>query len=252
MKMKNKKGQITIFIILALILVVGFILVFLVMNPPETKIIDDKNPQAFIETCTKEAVEEAIEIISKSGGDINPRGFISYKDEDITYLCYASDVYFPCTNQRPLLIEHIENEITKHITPIVSDCFFSLKQKIEKTHAIETSGMEIKTTLHTKSISVEINKKFKIIRNGESTDINTFRMRFVHPIYDLAKIAMEIVNQESKYCNFDELGYMIVYPKYDITKFITGEADIIYIIEDISTKNKFKFAVKSCELPPGF
>ena len=250
--MKNKKGQITIFIILALIIVVGFILVFLVMNPPEVKIIDNKDPQAFIEACTKEAVEEAIDIISKSGGDINPKGFLSHKDEDITYLCYTNDIYFPCTNQRPLLIEHIENEITKHITPIVSDCFFSLKQKIEKTHAVETSGMEIKTTLHTKSISVKIDKKFKIIRDGESTDINTFRMRFVHPIYDLAKIAVEISNQESRYCNFDELGYMIVYPKYDITKFITGEADVIYTIEDISTKNKFKFAIRSCKLPAGF
>jgi hypothetical protein len=248
----NKKGQITIFIILGLILVVGFALVFLLINPPEAKIIDDKNPTAFIETCTQEAVEEAIEIISRSGGDINPRGFLKYKDEDITYLCYTNNLYFPCTTQRPLLIEHIESEITNHITPIIADCFFKLKEKTEKTHTVETSGINLITTLHTQSVAVKIDKKFKMTRKGESIDINTFRMRLVHPIYDLAKIAMEITNQESKYCNFDELGYMILHPEYDITKFITGNANIIYGVRDISTNQEFKFAIRSCRLPEGY
>ena len=89
-------------------------------------------------------------------------------------------------------------------------------------------------------------------RNQESREFDNFKMIMAHPIYDLAEITMEIANQESRYCNFDELGYMILHPKYDITKFITGEADIIYTVTEISTGEKLTFAVTSCELPPGY
>ena len=100
----SKKGQVTIFIILGLILVVSFIIIFLLINPPEIKVVDEDNPQAFIESCTRGAVEEAIDLLSKRGGDISPKGYISFKGEEITYLCYYNNFYEPFINQRPLLI----------------------------------------------------------------------------------------------------------------------------------------------------
>jgi len=73
----------------------------------------------------------------------------------------------------------------------------------------------------------------------------------IHPIYNLAEISMEIVNQEIVYCNFDELGYMILHPEYDIIKFITGSANTIYILTDRPSNIKFQFATRNCLLPPG-
>lgn len=248
----NKKGQIAIFIILALIIIVGVIIIFLLFNPPEIKILDEKNPQASVESCTREAVEEAIEILSRQGGDIQPKGFIRFKGEEITYLCFNYDYYDNCINQRPLLIEHIENEITDYIRPKVEACFNDLKNLLENRYEIETSEMKISTKLHSKNVIVEIDKKFKMSRGDEVREFDDFRMHMVHPIYDFANIAMNIVNQESRYCNFDELGFMILYPNYDITKFITGEADVIYKIKERSTGEEFDFAVRSCVLPAGW
>ncbi|MDP7521220.1 MAG: hypothetical protein QF567_03225, partial [Candidatus Pacearchaeota archaeon] len=57
---------------------------------------------------------------------------------------------------------------------------------------------------------------------------------------------------ESGYCNFDELGYNILHPQYDVRKFITGNSDIIYTIKDIGTEEDFVFAIRSCKLPAGF
>ena len=250
--MQNKKSQITIFIILGLIIVVGFFIVFLLMKPPEVKVIDEKNPQAFIESCTREGVEEAIELLSKGGGDISPKGFIAYEGEEITYLCYNANFYDPCINQRPLLVEHIEREITNHVTPIIAGCFNDLENKLEGRYDVEVSGMKVKTTLQSKNVVVKISKEFKMTRKGESRDFTEFRMHMANQIYDLAKIAMEIVNQEISFCNFDELGFMILNPKYDITKFITGEADVIYTITNLETDQKFTFAVRSCKLPEGY
>ncbi|MAG61408.1 hypothetical protein CMI43_01145, partial [Candidatus Pacearchaeota archaeon] len=42
---RSKRSQTTIFIILALIIVVGLMIVFLLFNPPEVRVIDRNNPQ---------------------------------------------------------------------------------------------------------------------------------------------------------------------------------------------------------------
>jgi hypothetical protein len=249
---KNKKSQITIFIILGLIIVVGFAIIFLLVNPPKFKAVDKNNPQAFIESCTKGAVEEALNLLTKRGGDINPVGYVYYKGENIAYLCYNEEFYESCINQRPLLIEHIEKEITDYIKPIIGECFFDLKSELEKRYEIKESDMEIKTKLQSGHISVKIDKNFEMIRKGEVRDFKNFRMNMVHPIYDFAKISMEIVNQEISFCDFDELGYNIIHQKYDIKKFITGDSDIIYNIKELSTGEEFTFAVKSCKLPAGY
>ena len=249
---RSKRSQTTIFIILALIIVVGLMIVFLLFNPPEVRVIDRNNPQGFIESCTRQATEEAIDLLSKRGGEINPKGSVAYEGEDITYLCYNNKFYETCVNQRPLLIEHIEKEITKYITPIVADCFFDLRKELESRYNIEESEMKIETRLRSGHVSVKIDKNFKMVRRGEVRDFNQFRMNLVHPIYEFAKISMEIVNQEITYCNFDELGHNILHPQYDVRKFITGNSDIIYTIKDIGTEEDFVFAIRSCKLPAGF
>jgi len=248
----NNKAQVTIFIILGLIIVVGFIIVFFLMNPPEITVVDNDNPHAYIESCTRQATEEAIDFLSKRGGDITPRGSVAYEGEDITYLCYNEQFYESCINQRPLLIEHIQDEITNHITPIVADCFFDLRKSLESRYEIEESEMIIDTRLQSGHVSIKIDKNFKTVRRGEVRDFNNFRMNMVHPIYEFAKISMEIVNQEITYCNFDELGHNILFQQYDIRKFITGNSDIIYTIKDLETEEEFVFALRSCTLPAGF
>jgi len=92
---RNVKAQVTVFIILGLMLVVGFLIIFFLIKPPQLSVIDEKNPQAFIESCTREATEEAIETLSRKGGDISPKGYVSYDGEEITYLCYFDGNYEP-------------------------------------------------------------------------------------------------------------------------------------------------------------
>ena len=216
------------------------------------QVVDENNPEAFIESCAREAVEEAINITSMNGGDLSPKGFMVFDGGEVTYLCFSYDTYLPCTNQRPLLVEHLENEITDYITPKIEECFNDLKKRLGNRYSIETSATNIITKLQSESVTVIINKKFKMSRDGEVRDIKEFRMHITHPLYNLAKLAMEIVNQEVRFCNFDELGYALLNPEYDIVKVITGDADIIYKIKGLETNQEFRFAVRSCALPAGY
>ena len=108
---ESKRSQVTIFIILGLIVVVSFIIIFLFFNPPEIRMVDENNPQAFIESCTRETVEEAINLLSKRGGDINPVGSVVYDGENIAYLCYNEEFYESCINQRPLYVPEKKDDM---------------------------------------------------------------------------------------------------------------------------------------------
>lgn len=254
---KNKsKGQVTIFIIIALIIVVAIALIFVLWREPEAGVTPPTDPEGYIEKCIKDATKEAIEILSEQGGDIKPEGSVMYKNENIAYLCYNVNFYQPCIMQRPMLIEHIEKEIANYIEPGVKDCFYSLKQELDKRNYDVSMGnldtKDITTELQTKKVTVTIKRKFEMTKNEETRKFEKFSAQVSSPIYDLAKIAMEIANQEARYCNFDVLGFMIIYPDYDAEKFRTGNSDTIYVLKDIATGKTFSFAIRSCAMPAGF
>lgn len=253
-KVNSRKSQVTIFIIIALIIIVAIALIFVLWKKPTVSISPETNPSAYIEKCTKDATKEAIDNLSEQGGDIKPEGSVMYKDKSIAYLCYNANFYKPCVNQRPLLIEHIEKEITNYIEPKMRECFSDLRQELEKrNYNVEMGNMnteDIKTELQSKRVIVTIERKLQITKNEETKKFDLFKIQLSNPIYELAKIAMEVANQESRYCNFDILGFMIIYPEYDAKKFRT-DSDTIYILKEVATGKEFTFAIRSCAMPAG-
>tara|TARA_Y100000310_G_scaffold66661_1_gene62000 strand:+ start:409 stop:1170 length:762 start_codon:yes stop_codon:yes gene_type:complete len=251
-KINNKKGQIAIFVILALILVTLISLIFVVKKGPDVKIIDEQNPQAFIEGCTREAVEDALNLIMKQGGDIEPRGMIRFDGENITYLCYNENYYSSCTNQRPMLLKHIKNEITEYVRPRVSNCFESLKKELEPRYVVEMdTNWELTTILATQEVKIEINREFKMKRGDEIRNFELFKINIISPVYELAKTAIEITNQESEYCYFNINGFNMNYPKWEVRKEMMDDSKI-YKIKERASNQKFNFAIRGCVMPPGF
>lgn len=252
-KNKQSRGQITIFVIIALIIVGVIILIFILWRRPTVTISPTENPESYIQKCLEDYTKEAIDLLSEQGGDITPEGSVTYQGKNITYLCYNLNFYKPCVNQRPMLIEHIEEQITDYLEPRMRNCFASLKEELEKrNYIIEYRGMNITTDLQTKRVVVTINRKLLMTKNQETRSFDKFRAQISSPIFDLAKVAMEISNQEAQFCNFDVIGFMITYPKWDIEKFRTGDSDVIYTIKEVSSGEEFTFAIRSCAMPPGF
>jgi hypothetical protein len=251
--MKNKKAQVYIFVILAIVLVIGILLFFVMSDSGKVKINDEANPQAYIESCIDGSVDEAVEILVEQGGYIEPTNSVKYKeDKKIGYLCYNRNFYLPCINQEPMLIEHIEEEINNYIEPRVEACFNGLKQNLEKkNNVVEIGDMDLNVDLRTNQVLVLVDRDLEITKNEDTRRFEKFEVNTPHPLYNLAHIALEIVNQEAKFCNFDYLGYMIFYPNYDIRKFVTGSGVKLYTIGDVATGKEFKFAIKSCVVPPG-
>ncbi len=248
---RKNKGQTTIFVIIAIIIVGVIVVLFVLRSRPTIIVSPDFDPSSYIEGCMKESTEEAINILSEQGGDIISDGSVMYKDKNITYLCYNANFYKPCINQRPMLIEHIEKEINEYLEPRMRTCFSALRQELEeRNYVVSLEGMNITTELQNRKVIVTINRGLSMTKE-ETRRFEKFKTQISHPLYDLAKIAMEISNQEAQYCNFDALSFMLIYSDYDIQKFRTGNSDTIYTLKDLQTNKEFRFAIRSCALPAG-
>ena len=81
-----KKGQVTIFIIIAVLIVAFAILIYIIYPDITTDTgFDSKNPSAFIQSCLEEEIENNVERLSLQGGSLAPEHYIMYNDERLEY-----------------------------------------------------------------------------------------------------------------------------------------------------------------------
>lgn len=254
----NSRSQVTIFIIVAIILVaavVAFYLMFgktiITINQPS---IND--PEQYIGKCARDAASEAINIMLPQGGYLNPTNYKLYEDQKIAYLCYTTVFYQRCTAQEPMYIRHLQDEITNYSSPKIEACFSDMKYELErKGYSVEMGDMNVETKLSENIVNMEMTRKLTLSKQGETRKFESFSSSLNSPLYNLAVVAQEIASQEAKYCNFEYVGFMILYPEFNIYKKSVSEgltASKIYLIQDRTTEKQLNMAIRSCAVPAGF
>ena len=256
-KMRNKKGQITIFIIIAVLLVAVIALFFVIAGKSPIDVIKPSmpNPQENIEKCVKDSTLEAVAIMMPQAGYISPENYKLYNNNKVQYLCYTNKFYYPCINQEPMYIQHLEEEIKNYIKPKIETCFYNLKRTYqERNYVVEVGAGDININLVQKQIEVDVNKGLKISKNEETRNYEKFKVKIISPLYDLAIVAQEITNQEAKFCYFEYLGFSLLYPTISIDKKQVGSEETvskIYSIRDKISGKELLIAIRSCAMPGG-
>jgi hypothetical protein len=255
-----KKGQVSIFITIGIILVVALVLFFvfkegLIPNPLPEK---ESNQNAFLEACIESKVKDTINIIGLQGGYVHPEFSFKFKFEDeeyqnISYLCYNENYYLPCINQEPMLIQHIKDEIKNEIKSTVEDCYNEMVLNLEKdNYEIKSKKYrDFEVEIIPRKININIDAEISAKKNDIDFNQKGFKVSVNSYLYELAVVAQEILSQEGEYCNFEVLGFMLYNPIFKIDKFKTGDSRTIYTIKHKKSKEFFRFAVRGCVIPPG-
>jgi hypothetical protein len=249
----EKKGQVTIFIIIAIVIVVAAVLVYSFYPQIKSGLgIGLKNPQAFIQECIEEEIEDAVEKISLQGGSIEPEHYIFHDDQKVEYLCYTGEYSKICSIQRPLLKSHIEDEIEDEIEDDVSNCFDSLKNSYEKKGydvILKTGVMKIE--LLPKRIVSIFNYSLTLTK-GDTESYKSFEVILNNNLYELVAITDSIIDWEATYGDAETTVYMNYYHDLKVEKTLKSDGTKIYILTDRNRGNKFQFASRSLVLPPGY
>ncbi len=248
----TKRGQIALWTIIAIV-IVAFIALIFIFNP--NTIIPSQNsqdPVSFINKCVRSQITEALDIMLPHGGFIAPTNFKRYRYTDVEYLCENTGYFKPCINQHPLLLREMQQEIKSYTQPRIEHCFDTLQEELMSNNYEVTQGsLEYAVQLGPDRVYVDINKSFTLIKGGETKTFTSFPVEVISPAYDLAQVANIIANEEAQYCYTEYVGYMLLYPRFDIEKFTLSESTRIYTITDKYSQKSMNIAIRGCAIPPG-
>src|SRR3989338_6177822 len=249
---QNKKAQVAIWFIIAIVIVALIAAIYIFSKKPITPGIEFENPQDRIESCAIDAVNEAAELIIKHGGFVEPKNFKIYKNNKIEYLCENTGNFKPCINQHPMLLEEIKKEILNYVFPRIDQCFTIAIEELEKRqYSASMEPMKINVTLASDRIFLFIDRDLTLTKQENTERFKNFNIEINNHLYDLTKLAVEIGNQEAKFCYFEYVGYMILYPRFSIEKVALSDSTKIYTLKDKHSNKEMNIAVRGCAIPPG-
>ena len=252
MKRGEKKGQLTIFIIIAIVIVAIGVLMYLFFPQIKTGLgISTNDPNVFIQDCMEEKIESTVKTLSSQGGSITPINYFPYQDENIEYLCYTNEYYIPCVMQQAMLKQHIENEIKNEILAEKKACFDSLKKNFESSgYTVTLIEGETRVELLPKRIVVAFENDLTLTKDG-SERYDKLSVVLNNNLYELISIAKSILNMEARYGDSETTIYMNYYHDLKVEKKKQTDGTTIYILTDRNKGDIFQFASRSIAWPPG-
>jgi len=254
--LKRKGGQVTLFVILAII-IVAVLIIFFTYALPKIKIYFS-NPQVVLENCFKDNIEKELPKILLSGGTLTPELYFMYEGGMVDYLCYTSEYYKTCTMQKPFIKQDIENQLKTAIKANVQKCFDDYAEKLKiKGYIVNISSesADLNIQILPKEIVAYLNNQITA-KKGEETisysGANLFKAKISSNVYEILMVASSILNFEARYGDSNPETYMFYYKNLKVEKKKQSDGTKIYIITDKNTAEKFKFATRSLAWPPGY
>jgi hypothetical protein len=251
--MREKRGQVTIFVITALVLVVVSISVYALYPQIKSTLgLDVKNPNQFVQDCVEEHLKEAKEKLVLQGGSIDPEHYYLYNDDKIEYLCYNQEYYAMCVVQQPLLKSHIEAELAREIASSTQECFSELESVFKgKGYEVSLRRGNVEIELLPKRIVAKLDHSLILIKDSRE-EYKSFNVVINDNLYELVSIANSIISMETKYGDSETTTYMNYYHDLKVEKLKQTDGTTIYILTNRNTQNKFQFASRSLAWPPGY
>jgi len=251
--MKNKRGQVTLFIIVAiLIIIIGAIIYFLFPGIGTNIKQDTENPEVYLQQCLQEEFESKIKNITSHGGSLKPEHYIMYEGDKIEYYCYTEEYYKTCVVQRPLIKHHVEKGILNAIDEKSKTCFD------EMVNSFESKGYEVELDRKGKSVNIMpgrtiLNFNHSLALTKEDTkNYDKFSISVNNKLYEMVFIAMSIIDWETSYGDAETTVYMDYYRDIKVEKKKQSDGSTIYILTDRDKGTKFQFASRSIPWPPGY
>lgn len=245
-----ERGQVSLFVILAIAIVAVVIFVFAFSLGPRLVSGGEFNPQQVIDRCVKESLSDKLGTITIQGGFLEPTDYKLYRDVKATYLCKTSSDYEPCITQHPLYISEVKEEIRWLVKEDVENCFVILEEEMRSMN-YEFSGGEVDVEIIFKQDRVEakVYRDFSYSKNGESRSFDSVTTTMESPLYKLMMIASEITSSEATLCSFENIAYMALDKNIDIRKFTMSDSTKIYTIKDKATGKEMNIAIRGCVTP---
>ncbi len=249
----NNKGQIAIFIIVGVLIFVSLTVFFLVRDTEVTLPTGTEfGPERFMGSCVRQSLRETTDLMLTQGGFVNPKNAVVSNGTTVTYLCKNINYYESCIAQHPAYLSELQEELRAQLVNDIPSCLDSLKTELERrNYDVQLGEYDAKVTLKPEIVDVSIPIELTLTKNDVVQRISQLDTSLRIPLYNLGRVANELVSQEARFCYSEYVGYMLLYPSYDIRVKTLSDTTKVYSVTHLPTDKTLQFAIRGCVIPAG-
>ena len=225
----RKRGQLTIFIILGLAIVIIIISLFLlvsntnIIRPTRSTPSEIKNLEYQIEDCLEQRLNDAIGLVGLGGGYIYPENIIDSVFGEVSYAYKQRRIILPT-------IRNIEEDIAKYISESVPFCI-ELEENIEIKDNVKTN-----VKIERDVVRANINIPFYFYDNEKVIRVNNnYNSEVEIRLWKIHSVAQQIIEKQRNYEGIP-LTFIASDEEHDIFYDFYDEETVIYIIHDEESK----------------
>jgi len=246
----QKRGQVTIFIIVAIIIVFGIIAFFSFSN---FSFSTNSQKSLYIESCIENELQDSLAELALNAGQINPSFTTMYMDENISIVCYTSEYYKPCVVQQPFLKQTFEDSLNKVMKPKIESCYETgIDELKSKGYNVVSGKLSYDIKINPDgTIKVELKAPTTISSDEDTTArVENFEIIMASNLYEVITVANSILQFETHYGDAEVSSFMLYYPDLKIEKIRRDGGIRIYVIT--SEEIEYKIASRSYAWPAGY
>ena len=129
---------------------------------------------------------------------------------------------------------------------------FTLKELEKRGSDVSINEQpELNVEMGQDKILLDISQSMTVEKNSETRTFKNFDVEIKSPLYNLALVSLDIVEQEAEHCYFSYEGYNAFYPRYVIRPDSLSNSNVIYTIKDKNSEKEFSFAIRGCAVSAG-
>ena len=212
----KKKGQITVFVIIGIVIIALIVLLYAFrtkISLPFVQVsLQDEMQQVRgdIQECLENSASGPVERIGLQGGYLStpPGSYRLFNDTTISYLCYNQVGKSTCTN-RLLTLDNMQEQLSSAIEEVLPECL-----EVDVSSGVELrlpDTYKVKTEIQPSKVLVVLDYPITLVnkKSGDELTEKTFSATVEAPLGDLYNVAMDIVDSEATGGRFDVLTYVL-------------------------------------------
>jgi hypothetical protein len=236
------KGQVTIFIILAILLVSGVIVFFILKNSFSSKThfsLEEDSIISRVDSCISSMALEGIKEISLKGGYYEvPSPKKVFLGREIPYYVYRGDSYIL---EKGALEESISDYLETNLP-------FCVKNISLSNYELTFGSVSVYSFFSENALVLKVHYPIQLLFNGASDNLNNFQVSIETNFYENFLLIREILNEQMNSPESIPLGFISSLAHENNFSFetFTFDEDVVYsfLFDSGGDKIPYSFAIK--------
>lgn len=254
----EKRGQITTFIIVGVVAVIAILVLFFLRNSVFETIAGADRVDGYLKgqmnnidkevtRCVDEKVKNDLDILGKQGGFFEPKYYLNYYGNKISYLCMDVPPDLPCRNTM-LTKEEIEKQLNDKLKSELKTCVdlasFNAVKLYDYDLIYDMNNLDVVTNVNIKNVLVNVSFPVEIKKNEFDLKKNNFINIVNIPMGEVISVVNDILNYEAVSGNFNTLSYDLLSINTYLVKKYSPFGNKLYTVQIKDYNYMFQFAIE--------